>query len=152
MLHPLAVVFTGSSSRGLNWCKVSQRWDTNSRLALQPLLHKQVNSPDKPTVSEIAAGQYASTDCTIFPADVPAFSRSPGSSLLTLCRLAVGGFGFVRGHAGPRLGLHVNAVHILENRGKPRTVFTVFNTNIHSTSVPLILTVHAWVSRILKYM
>lgn len=38
-------------------------------------------------------------------------------SVLTLCRLAVGGFSFIRGHAGPGLGLHVNAVHILENTG-----------------------------------
>lgn len=43
----------------------------------------------------------------------------------TLCRLAVGRFSFVQGHAGPRLGLHVSIVHILENTGKPQTFFTL---------------------------
>lgn len=49
------LVFTERSSRGPNWCKVSQRLDTNSRLEPQPLLHKHTNSPDGTTVSEIEA-------------------------------------------------------------------------------------------------
>ncbi len=138
MLHPVkTVMFTGSSGGGLNWCKASRCWDTNSRLELQPLLHKHTNSLDKTPVSQIAAKQHVSTDCTIFPAGVSAFSRGLGSSPLTLCRLAVGGFSFVRGHAGPRLGLHVDAVHILENTGKPQTFFTQNTPTV--TSLLLIL-------------
>ena len=87
-----------------------------------------------------------STDCTISPADVSAFSRSLGSWQLTLCRLTVGGFGFVRGHAGPRLGLHVNAVHILENTGKKQK--GVFNLNDSNFTILLYIIEysHGWES------
>lgn len=89
-----------------------------------------------------------STDCTIFPAGVSAFSHRLGSSLLTLCRLAVGGFSFVRRQAGPGLGLRGNAVHILENTGKPpRSLHTEYST-LHSVTQSLILTVHDWVSNL----
>lgn len=101
-----------SGSRRLNWCKVSQCQDTNSQLEL--LLHKQLYCPRWTNSFWNSSRQHVSTDCTIFPDDIPAF-QTPGSSALTLCRLAVGGFSFVRGHAGPRLGLHINTVYILEN-------------------------------------
>ena len=54
----------------------------------------------------------------ISPGGVSAFSRRPGRRGLTLRGLAVGEFRFVRGHAGPGLGLQVNAVHILQNTAK----------------------------------
>lgn len=47
---------SGSGSRGLNWCKVSQCWDTNSQLELEGPYTNNCIVPDEPTVSEIAAG------------------------------------------------------------------------------------------------
>lgn len=109
---------SGSGSRRLNWCKVSQCWDTNNQLELEPPLHKQLYCPWWTNSFWNSSRQHVSTDCTIFPDDIPAF-QTRGSSALTLCRLAVGGFGFVEfSHAGPRLGLHINTVYILKNTRK----------------------------------
>lgn len=105
------VMLAESCSRELNWCK-------GSSCCTQIAVTQTNIFPRQTGRFWNSSRQHASTDCTIFPADVLAFSRSLGSSLLTLCRLTGGGFSFVRGQAGPRLGLHGNAVHILEEHRK----------------------------------
>lgn len=106
---------------GINCCQISVLWHNNRLELLLLFLHKQMCSPDRPTVTKIGAGNSLHHIPTT---DVPAFVITEGWILRTLCRLTVGGFGFIRGHGGPREGLRANTVHILK---KNQT-----NTNTHT--------------------
>lgn len=67
-----------AAAGGSNWCKVSECWDTNSRLELKPLLHKHLILPWQTNCFWNSSVQHASTDCTIFPCWC--LYRSPGGS------------------------------------------------------------------------
>lgn len=106
---------TECCSRGLD---VRRQTHTNSRLDLQintyKHTHTQKHSPGTDCLSEIGTGNMGAQ---IAPYSPLVFQQLETGRLTRRGR-AVGKLGVVWGQTGPRLGLHVNVVHILEHTEK----------------------------------